>query len=63
MRFVFNQVPQVDFSEIYTICQNHPECINCPVMQNQGLHMQDKTFQICNKVMENLTKEKQNGNS
>lgn len=53
----------MDFSEIQRICAEHPACNNCPVYNNNGLHSNNNSVTLCQKVMEKMSKEQNNGNS
>lgn len=57
------QINQGAFQEIQKICTEHPACKNCPVYDNNGLHSNNNSVTLCQKVMEKMSKEQNNGNS
>lgn len=57
------QFNQNAFEEIQKICAEHPNCKECPIYNDYGLHSENNCVTICHKVEERMAKEQYNGNN
>lgn len=51
MQFTFNRTPQVNFNQLYMLCKGHTECVGCPILETDGLHLPNQEVQLCGKVI------------
>ena len=64
MNFTFNMGGMANTSYIESICKNHPECENCPILEQGAIQKAtDKTIYSCSTaIIKNIQKAKNNGN-